>query len=273
MPGLAKAKLRVQSWGMVLLVLVLHAFPAGAQEADAKRVHPGGAGFYEYRIIRSYPHDKDAFTQGLVYADGFLYEGTGLYGHSTLRMVELSSGRVVRKISLAQSFFGEGVAVFGNRIVQFTWRSRTGFVYNRDTFEPLGKFSYDYEGWGATNCKKKLIVSDGTSLLHFWDTNPFRETKTMRIHDGGHPVEGLNELECVNGDIYANVWLTNYIAVINPETGGVKGWLDMKGLLSGSDARGADVPNGIAYDEKGDRLFVTGKLWPRVFEIKVVNQR
>lgn len=273
MPERAKAKLKVHPWGIMLLILVMHAFPAEAGESGAKRMHPGGAGFYAYRVIRSYPHDRNAFTQGLVYADGFLYEGTGLYGHSTLRMVNLSSGRVVREIALAPSFFGEGVAVLDDRIVQFTWRSHTGFVYDRKTFEPVGKFFYDYEGWGATICKDKLVVSDGTSLLHFWDTRPFRETKTMRIHDGGRPVEGLNELECVKGDIYANVWPTNYIVVINPETGSVKGWLDMQGLLSGADARGADVLNGIAWDEKEDRLFVTGKLWPRIYEIKVVNQR
>lgn len=266
-------KLVFHPFDVVLLFLFLQAFPAGAGEVVSKPMHPGGACFFTYKVIRSYPHARDAFTQGLVYADGFLYEGTGLYGRSTLRMVKLSSGDVVKKMPLAPSFFGEGVAVLGKRIIQLTWRSRTGLVYNRDTFELIEKFSYDYEGWGATYCKNKLIVSDGTSLLHFWGTSPFRETKTVRVFDGGYPVEGLNELECVKGDIYANVWPTHYIVIIDPETGGVKGWLDMKGLLQGNDARGADVLNGIAYDEKGDRLFVTGKMWPKVFEIKVMNPR
>jgi len=256
-----------------LFLLLLLSLSAGAQGQSGERRNPGGAGFYSYRVVRSYPHDRSAFTQGLAYDGGFFYEGTGLNGHSTLRRVDPNSGSVIKKISLSPSFFGEGIAVSGNRIIQLTWLSKTGFVYKKSSLELIGKFSYNHEGWGATSNKKELIISDGTALLHFRDSDDLRETKTVRVHDGRYPVKGLNELEYVRGDIYANVWPTNYIAVINPATGSVKGWLDMNGLLSVSDSPGVDVLNGIAYDAKGDRLFVTGKLWPKIFEIELINKK
>jgi glutamine cyclotransferase len=256
-----------------LLLFFLLILPVGAAGPEGAGRNPDRAGFYSYRVVRSYPHDRGAFTQGLAYDDGYFYEGTGLYGHSTLRKVVPTTGAVVRNIPIAPSLFGEGVAVSGERIIQLTWLSRTGFVYKKDSFELTDKFSYDYEGWGATSNRKELIISDGTSLLHFWDLENLHETRTVRVHDGSNPVEGLNELEYVRGDIYANVWPTNYIAVINPETGSVKGWLDMSGLLPTIDSRGADILNGIAYDEKGNRLFVTGKLWPKIFEIELIGKK
>lgn len=245
---------------------------AGQDESPEKRIQ-GGANFYNYCVVRSYPHDRGAFTQGLAYDGGFFYEGTGLYGRSTLRRVKPDSGKIIKMVSLSSSYFGEGVAIFGNRVMQLTWLSQTGFVYDKGSLKLIGKFSYDYEGWGMTSGNGELIVSDGTDTLHFLNPENFRETKKIRVHDGCLPVTGLNELEYCRGDIYANVWPTNYIVVINPLTGQTKGWLDMTGLLSSSDSRGVDVLNGIAYDIKGDRLFVTGKLWPKIFEIKLSEKR
>jgi glutamine cyclotransferase len=256
-----------------MFLFLLSSMPVWAAGSDGKRLNPNGAAFYSYRVVRSYPHDCESFTQGLAYDAGFFYEGTGLYGHSTLRKVVPATGVVVKKISMSPRFFGEGVAISGDRIIQLTWQSRTGFVYKQDSFELIGKFSYDYEGWGVTSNKKELIISDGTALLHFWDLKTLQETRTVRVHDGGHPVTGLNELEYVQGDLYANVWPTNYIVVVNPETGRVKGWLDMSGLLSALDSQGADVLNGIAYDEEGNRLFATGKLWPKIFEIELIGKK
>lgn len=256
----------------MLLLLLFPVLSAASGGEKGERRNPNGAGFYSYRVVRSFPHDRGAFTQGLVYDGGFFYEGTGLNGRSTLRKVDPASGGVIKAISLAPSFFGEGVAIFGNRLIQLTWLSRTGFVYKKDTFELIGKFSYAYEGWGATSNNQELIISDGTDLLHFWSADKLRETRTVRVHDGRYPVTGLNELEYVRGDIYANLWPTNYIAVINPQTGSVKGWLDMDGLLPAAEGKGADVLNGIAYDSRRNRLFVTGKLWPKIFEIELINK-
>jgi glutaminyl-peptide cyclotransferase len=228
---------------------------------------------YHYQVVRTYPHDRHAFTQGLVYADGALYEGTGLYGRSSLRKVDLVSGRILRQSDLAPAYFGEGVAVFGNRIVQITWQSRTGFVYDKTSFSILKQFSYAHEGWGITHDGKQFIMSDGTSVLHVLDPQDFRERDRIQVHDDKGPVTGLNELEYVKGDIYANIWPTDLVAVINPRTGRIKARINLKGLLSDKESLGVDVLNGIAYDVQGDRLFVTGKLWPKIFEIKVIKSR
>jgi glutamine cyclotransferase len=222
-----------------------------------------------YEVVRAYPHDPKAFTQGLEFADGFLYEGTGLNGASGIRKVRLETGEVLQVQKLEDRYFGEGITLFGDSVIQLTWRTGTGFVYDRETFERRRSFSYTGEGWGLTHDGTRLIMSDGSSSLRFLDPTTFKETGRLNVTDGGRPVAQLNELELVRGEIYANVWQTDRIARISPKTGDVTGWIDMRGLLSPAESKGADVLNGIAYDEKGNRLFVTGKWWPKVFEIRV----
>jgi glutamine cyclotransferase len=225
-----------------------------------------------YRIVNTYPHDRSAFTQGLVFADDFLYEGTGLRGHSSLRKVDLKTGNILRVRRLPAQFFGEGITIYGNRVIQLTWRSRVGFVYDRETFQLLDTFTYPTEGWGITHDGRSLIMSDGTSTLYFLDPQTFQEVNRLKVHTRDGPVSRLNELEYVQGAIYANVWQTDRIAKISPETGEVIGWIDLEGLLRPEDRdRRVDVLNGIAYDVKNDRLFVTGKLWPKLFEIKLTG--
>jgi glutamine cyclotransferase len=225
-----------------------------------------------YRIVNTYPHDRSAFTQGLVFADDFLYEGTGLRGHSSLRKVDLKTGNILRVRRLPAQFFGEGITIYGNRVIQLTWRSRVGFVYDRETFQLLDTFTYPTEGWGITHDGRSLIMSDGTSTLYFLDPQTFQEVNRLKVHTRDGPVSRLNELEYVQGAIYANVWQTDRIAKISPESGEVIGWIDLEGLLRPEDRdRRVDVLNGIAYDVKNDRLFVTGKLWPKLFEIDLIG--
>jgi uncharacterized repeat protein (TIGR01451 family) len=223
---------------------------------------------YTYTIVNTYPHDPDAFTQGLVFENGVLYEGTGLWGRSTLRKVTLETGGVIQSYDLPSEFFGEGITIFGDRIIQLTWRSHTGFVYERDSFDLLREFTYPTEGWGITHDGERLIMSDGTSTLYFWDPETFEQVGQVGVYDENGPVRRLNELEYVQGKVFANVWQTDRIAIIAPQTGQVMGWIDLKGLLDpGSVSQPVDVLNGIAYDAETDRLFVTGKLWPTLFEI------
>lgn len=226
---------------------------------------------YGYKAINAYPHDKRAFTQGLVFEDGFLYEGTGLVGRSTLRKVELETGKVVKGRKVGDEYFGEGITIYGNKIIQLTLRARVGFIYDKESFELLGQFNYPTEGWGITHDGKSLIRSDGTSTLYFLNPETFEQTGRIEVADSDGPVTGLNELEYVQGQIYANVWRTDRIARIDPKTGRVTGWIDLAGLL-GTEARGqlVDVLNGIAYDADNGRLFVTGKLWPKLFEIELI---
>jgi glutamine cyclotransferase len=203
---------------------------------------------YTCNIVNVYPHDENAFTEGLVFENGFLYESTGLYGNSTLRRVELETGKILQLHALNSQFFGEGITIVGNRIIQLTWQSRKGFVYDKDNFDLLQEFSYDSEGWGITYDGNRLILSDGTSNLYFLDPVTFQ----------------------IQGEVYANIWTEEKIAVINPQTGQVRAWIDLSGI-QGSESHDANsVLNGIAYDAKGDRLFVTGKMWPRLFEIRLV---
>jgi glutamine cyclotransferase len=227
---------------------------------------------YTYTIVHTYPHDPGAFTQGLIYENDMLYEGTGLWGRSSLRKVELETGNVLQILALSNQFFGEGITIFDDRIIQLTWQSRTGFVYD-DDFELLQTFKYPTEGWGITHDGTSLIMSDGTSTLYFWDPETFTETNRIAVYDDDGPVVRLNELEYIHGEIYANVWQTDLIARIDPQTGQVVGWIDLEGLLTleGTNQT-VDVLNGIAYDTAGDRLFVTGKLWPKLFEIELVCQ-
>ncbi len=228
---------------------------------------------YTARVVNAYPHDPGAFTQGLVFVDGELYEGTGLRGQSSLRRVDLETGEVLQSRALPAEYFGEGIAVLGGRIFQLTWQSHVGLIYDRESFEQLGEFSYPTEGWGLTHDGRRLIMSDGTATLHFLDPETLAETGRVQVTDRGQPVVRLNELEYIHGEVWANVWLTDRIARIDPETGQVVGWLDLTGLLSPQDeAQEVDVLNGIAYDVEKDRLFVTGKWWPKLFEIELVPQ-
>lgn len=228
---------------------------------------------YGYQIVRTYPHDPQAFTQGLVYRDGFLYEGTGLNGRSTLRKVRLETGEVLEQHALADQYFGEGITDWGDSLLQVTWQSKLGFVYDMQTLGLRRTFAYEGEGWGLTHDQSTLILSDGTAQLRFFDPVSFELIGGYTVRDGGAPVANLNELEYVRGEIYANVWQTDRVVKILPSTGQVTGWIDLSGLLSAPDRRApVDALNGIAYDAQQDRLFVTGKLWPKLFEIKLVQR-
>jgi glutamine cyclotransferase len=254
----------------VLLVLVLSgAVVAAPQPSLQTRAQPRTP-VSKYRVVHVYPHDPQAFTQGLVYLDGFLYEGTGLTGQSTIRKVRLENGEVLQIEKIDQQYFGEGIAVKGDTLYELTWQSEIGFLYERATFKRKGTFSYHGEGWGLTHDGTRLIMSDGSAFLRFLDPATQKELSRIQVTDGTTPVVNLNELEYVKGDVLANVWRTHRIARISPKTGRVIGWIDLDGLLSPRESQEADVLNGIAYDASGDRLFVTGKLWPKLFEIKVV---
>jgi glutamine cyclotransferase len=226
---------------------------------------------YGYQVVHVYPHDRNAFTQGLEFRAGFLYEGTGLNGHSTLRKVKLETGEVVQQISLSPEYFGEGITVINQQIIELTWRTETGFVYDQNSFRRLRPFSYPGEGWGLANDGAQIYMSDGTPQIRVWDPVTLQEKKRITVRDGTAPVTYLNELEWVRGEIYANVWQTDRIVRISPSDGRVLGWVDLSGILPAGDrTEHVDVLNGIAYDVLGDRLFVTGKLWPKLFEIKIV---
>ncbi len=224
---------------------------------------------YTFTIINVYPHDVNAFTQGLFFENGTFYESTGIYNNSTLRQVELETGKVLRIYSLPSEFFGEGLTVFGNRIVQLTWKSNQGFIYDKETFNLLQVFDYPTEGWGITYNGSQLIMSDGTASLYFLDPETFIITGQVEVYDTG-PVTKLNELEYIQGKVYANIWKEDKIAIINPQTGQVTGWIDLTDLIDLEDYDSDNVLNGIAYDKEEDRLFVTGKRWPHLFEIDLI---
>lgn len=243
---------------------------------------------YSYIVVNSYPHDNLAFTQGLFYKDGFLFEGTGLNGHSTLRKVDISTGKVIKMRKLENIYFGEGVTLFDDKIVQLTENNNLGFIYDADSFKLIGKFSYPTAGWGITYDGENLIMSDGTEVLYFLDKKTFKQVKKITVSANNSPIRELNELEYVKGKIYANIWHKDKIAVIDPATGKVLFFIDLSGLLSLKDKKNIGYSvlpwkefsvsaekeaclNGIAYDKKNDRLFVTGKLWPKVFELKILN--
>jgi glutaminyl-peptide cyclotransferase len=224
-----------------------------------------------YRVVHAYPHDPQAFTQGLIYLDGHLYESTGLEGQSSLRQVDLESGRVLEQRDVPKQYFAEGLTDWGSTLVQLTWQSHIGFVYDRATFHLLRSFQYSGEGWGLTQDGKRLILSDGSATLRFFDPDTFKEVRRITVTDHGKPVAKLNELEYIHGEIYSNIWYSNKIARISPQTGRVIGWIDLTGIIPSVELQSTDaVLNGIAYDAQHDRLFVTGKLWPRLFEIKVI---
>lgn len=247
----------------ILLVFLLTGLPGctNSQEAPAR---------YSCAIVNSYPHDTEAFTQGLAWDLGRVYEGTGLYGRSSLRLVDLRTGRVVKKLAYDQRIFAEGVTVFRDRIYQLTWKNNLVFAFDKDTLSHLKTWTYPGEGWGITHDGRSIIVSDGTAVLSFLDPDSMDVLKRITVHDLQGPVRNLNELEFVKGTIYANIWQTNRIALIDPESGRVKGWLDLSELMAEMDLQGQQkVPNGIMYAPEEDRLFVTGKLWPLLFEIRL----
>jgi glutamine cyclotransferase len=226
---------------------------------------------YTYTIINTYPHDPEAFTQGLIFEKGLFYEGTGLRGRSTLRKVAVESGEVLQQIDLSPEFFGEGITLWNGQIIQLTWQSKIGFAYDQESFELKRSFNYPTEGWGITHDGRRLIMSDGTATLYLWEPETFAEVGRIEVRDQRGPVAKLNELEYVKGEIYANIWQTDLIARIDPATGQVVGWINLAGLLAPSDrSRPVDVLNGIAYDPTQDRLFITGKLWPKLFEIRLI---
>ncbi len=248
-------------------------FSGGAREAPVGGSPPAQVAVYGYEVVRAYPHDRGAFTQGLVYRDGYLYESTGLNGRSTLRKVTLETGAVLEQFELAPQYFGEGLTDWGSRLFQLTWKDGLAFVYDLSSFGVTGTFGYEGEGWGLTHDGSMLIMSDGTARLRLLDPATFEEFGSVTVREGGAPVANLNELEHVRGEVYANVWQTDRIATIAPATGQVTGWIDLRGLLTAADtATPVDVLNGIAYDAAGDRLFVTGKLWPKLFEIRLVRR-
>ena len=236
-----------------------------AQAAEAPRP---AVPVHSFEVVHAYPHDAEAFTQGLVYRDGFLYESTGLQGQSTLRKLEIETGRVVQRRAMAPDIFAEGLTIWNNTLVQLTWQHQMAFVYALATFAPQSTLTYEGEGWGLTHDGTRLILSDGNAVLRFLDPASGRETGRVPVNDRGRPVVDLNELEFVRGSVLANVWHTDRIAVIDPATGTVTAWLDLTGLRPASSRQDAEaVLNGIAYDEARDRLFVTGKRWPALFEI------
>ena len=252
------------------LVLAVASFSLAPLHATLAQTTPTTS----YKVIHVYPHDRNAFTQGLVYVDGHLYESTGLNGHSSIRMVELNTGRVLQKYDLPREYFGEGLTDWGSSLIQLTWKAGIAFVYDRFSFAQQRTFHYEGEGWGLTHDQRSLIMSDGSAVLRWLDPTSFRELRHITVRDGDdHPVQQLNELEYVDGEIYANIWYSDRIARISPRTGKVLAWIDLSGLMDKRELSNPDaVLNGIAYDATGDRLFVTGKLWPRLFEIKIVGR-
>ncbi|MEX2600754.1 MAG: glutaminyl-peptide cyclotransferase [Balneolaceae bacterium] len=230
-----------------------------------------GAVWYDAEIVNSWPHDPEAFTQGLIYLDGYLYESTGRRGESTLRKVDIQTGEVVQKIDLEESYFGEGLTHWKDRLIQLTLHAETGFIYDLRSFEPTGSFTYPGEGWGITQNGEHLILSNGSDTLTFLDPDSFREVQRVSVHENNVPVLRLNELEMVDGNLYANILYLDHIAIIDPESGRLTGRIDLTDLVSTvRELQNVNVLNGIAWDAKNDRLFITGKLWPQLYEIRIV---
>jgi len=233
---------------------------------------------YTYSIVKTYPHDTSSFTEGLWYSDGIMYEssgsGNGPNYVSTLRQVNLTTGKVIKEYTLPIQYFGEGIAVVDDEIIQLTWQSNVGFIYDKDTFALLGNFTFTTQGWGLTYDGKELIMSDGTDNLYFLNATTFQRIGEVQVHDGNSNVTEINSLDYINGDVYANIWMTNKIAIINPATGQVKAWVDLTGLPASvaSKTNLNAVLNGIAYDQQNDRLYVTGKDWSSLYQIKLVPE-
>ena len=225
---------------------------------------------YSYRVIKTFNHDPKAYTQGLFFHNGFLYEGTGQNGSSSLRKVELETGKVIQSNNLEQDYFGEGITLFGDKIYQLTWTSGIGFVYDAETFKRLHTFNYTTQGWGLTTNGNELVMSDGSNTLYFMEPNDFSEVKKVEVFDNYGPQKMLNELEYINGKIWANVYTTNRVVIIDPQSGAVVSEIDFTGILKNSDKTGnEDVLNGIAYDPTSKRIFVTGKNWPKLYQVEI----
>jgi glutaminyl-peptide cyclotransferase len=258
-----KKKLLIAAMAILLVLLVavvsfaVLSFVLSPENPFSSPVH------YTYTLVKTYPHDSGAYTEGLVFDNGVLYESTG--ESSSLRRVDLESGNVLQEINLANEYFGEGLTVVDDTLVQLTWQSHLGFVYDKETFGLVGNFTYSTEGWGLTYDGNRLIMSDGSSNLYFLDPVSFQKVGQVSVQDGNTAVTSINELEFVNGDIYANIWYQQKIAIINPDTGQVKGWIDLTGLYQPNNYD--YVLNGIAFDSANNRLFVTGKYWPNLYQI------
>jgi len=225
---------------------------------------------HTFEVVHSWPHDTTAFTEGLVFNNGALYESTGLKGLSSLRKVDLHSGKILKIVNIPHQYYAEGMTILHGKIFQLTWLNQKGFIYDQNTFRLLGEFNYDGQGWGLTNDGNSLIMSDGTNILRFLDPETFRVTRTVSVYDQNIPLTNLNELEYIKGEIYANIWNSDKIARIDPASGRISGWIDLSGLRPAESRKNQEaVLNGIAYDEAHDRIFVTGKFWPVLFEIRV----
>jgi glutamine cyclotransferase len=256
---------------MLNLLLLFASFLLSVPGTPARSPKPTQYGF---EVVHVYPHDPSAFTQGLEYRGGYLYEGTGLPGRSSLRKEKLETGEIVQEVQLAPQFFGEGITVLNQRVLELTWQSHVGFVYDQTSFQKLRSFGYAGEGWGLANDGRIIYMSDGTPQIRCLDPATLSETRRINVHDGSAPVLEVNELECVRGEIYANIWHSWRIARIRPADGAVIGWVDLSGVISGEELHDPEaVLNGIAYDSMGDRLFITGKLWPKLFEIRLIPKR
>lgn len=243
---------------------------AAAVASNTNASTPRAIPTYSYEVVNSWPHDPQAFTQGLVFHNGALLESTGQYGQSSLRRVNLTTGETLRRISVPRQYFAEGMTVFNEKIYQVTWQEEKGFIYDAESLRLEREFSYEGEGWGLTHDNQHLILSDGSNQLRFLDPTNFRVVRTINVSENNLPLRELNELEFVKGEIYANIWHRDRIVRIDPNTGRILGWIDLTGLLPEAQRGNPEaVLNGIAYDEAGDRLFVTGKLWPRIFEIRL----
>jgi glutaminyl-peptide cyclotransferase len=250
----------------VFLLAAMNIFLACAPATVAQR---RAAPVQSYKVVATFPHDTSSFTQGLVFSDGHLYESTGLEGESTLRRVDITTGQTLQRVDVPRQFFAEGLALVGDELLQLTWRNQIGFVYDKTTFKQKRTFSYKSEGWGiACDGASQLVMSDGSDTLTFLDPKTFSATKTLRVQDAGRAVGNLNELEWIEGEIWANVWMTDRIARISPRTGEVNAWIDLSTLFP-QRLPPADVLNGIAYDRTARRIFVTGKKWPRLYQITV----
>jgi glutaminyl-peptide cyclotransferase len=253
---------------LALLSLTAQPAPAGATPSAAT------IPTYGYQVVHVYPHDLNAFTEGLFYANGYLYESTGLDGHSSVRKVKLETGQVVQRASLPADIFGEGITSWNDHLIGLTWKTQIGYVLDLESFDTAGQFAYPGEGWGLTHNDRELVMSDGTPDIRFLDPKSLREVHRIHVTALGKPVDQINELEWVDGEIYANIWQTERIARIDPVTGNVVGWIDLTGILPKKDfiADHTDVLNGIAWDAANKRLFVTGKMWPKLFEIRLVKK-